>query len=166
MVSLDKSRDPEKLKKVIAAARTVFSRYPSISKEDKEEMLMDVIYKFEVAEKDFALSCYTKLAKDEIWGYFTRKFAKKRTQQWRVEGKTEYLETISLNVEVYGSDDHALELGDLVPTIDNDIPMVEFLADVERYYPKLYILLQRAMNGEELTKNELRRIKKLLKSGV
>lgn len=164
MVGIENSRNPEKLKKIIAAARYVFNGYYGITKEDKEEMLMNIIYKFEVADKEFPVSCYTVLAKKEIWSYFVRKTAKKRMQQATINGKTVYLEEVSLNMRV--GEEEEVELGDLLPKEDGNLALVEYIASIEKDYPDIYILIKRAMNGEELEEKELKSIRNLLKGRI
>lgn len=164
MVALEQSRNPEKLKKVIAAARAVLKGYYGVSKEEKEQMVLNVMYKFEVADKEYPISCYAVLAKKEIDGWLLRKTAKKRMQQRVVDGKVVYIDEISLNVKI--KDDEEMELGDLIPEVDSNISMFEYLEDVKKDYPDIYPLLRRAMNGEELTVKEFRKVRDLLKHRI
>lgn len=160
-IALEESCNKEKLKKVMKAAAYEIGKYFGLTASDKEDIMMMVIYRFEADEGRFPISVYTRHAKNKVVDLIELRTRKKRCVQKVVDGRVVYMEDWSLN-QIVGEDGD-MELGDFIPAKEMDMHMVELMADWERVCPELIPLLQKALDGERLTREEKAKIKKKIK---
>lgn len=158
IVGLAMSCDGVRLKKILNQSMSTMSGYWGLTREDKEDILIDVAYRFEVDKGRFPDSVYQRHCHNKIVGFLGKKTAKKRMAQKEVDGKAVYIPDISLNAPV--GDDGKSEKGDFIPAEDSNIPVVEYLADMEIEFPHLAPLFRKALNGIVLSKDEKKYIKK------
>lgn len=161
MIDITGSCNPEKLRKVLMASRVVLRSFTGLTKEDKEEILVDVCYRFEVDKAKFPISVYMKHCRNKVIGFLGKKTAKKRMLQKVVDGKVVYYETLSLNAKV-SDDDEDKEFGELVSAKDNSFLEVELLADIESKAPEYVPLVKAVLSGEKLTAPQKKALKKLM----
>lgn len=152
MIRIEESCDPKKLKKVLIASRAVLKMFYGLSSGDKEDILMDVCYRFEADKAKFPVSVYASHCRNKIIGFLGKKTAKKRMNQSIKDGKITYYEDLSLNALVGEEDD--TELGSLIPSREDPYAEAELLMDVEMKAPKLLPLVKAALRGERLTKKQ------------
>ena len=165
MVGIKNSCDPEKLRKVLAASRATLKGFYGLTAEDREEILMEVVYRFEVDKGRFPVTVYAWHCKNKIVGFLGKKTAQKRMAQKKVDGNIVYLQDISLNTKV--GEDEDMEFGDFIP-VDSDysIEEVELMADIERETPDLAPLVRKVLQGETITKQEKKKLREGLPTGI
>lgn len=160
MFQITGSCDEKKLRKVIVQSRYTLSQYTGLTAEDKEEIIMDVIYRFEADKARFPISVYVRHCKNKIIGFLGKKTAKKRMLQKVVDGKVVYIENVSLST--FTTEDESATLEDIVPDRDNSsLKKVELLADIERKVPELLPLVTRILEGDKITPEERKLLKPL-----
>lgn len=163
MIQTYGSCDESKLKKVLIASRAVMKGFYGLTKEDKEDILLDVAYRFEVDKAKFPTSVYALYCRNKVIGFLCRKTAKKRMFQTVKDGKVTYYENISLSTLV--GEDADVELEKLIPAKEERYSEVDFLVDIERKAPELYSVAKAALNGERISKKEKEMLKKVIKRG-
>lgn len=163
LVGLSTSCNEEKLDAVIKASKMTLNGYWGLTREDKEDILLDVMYRFEADKGRFPVSVYVRHCKNKVIGFLGKKTAKKRMQQKVVDGRTVYIEPLSLNRAV--GEENDTELGDIIPLQDRSIEEVEFLVDLELRFPEIAHLLKKVLVGEDLTKEEKKYIKSCISKG-
>lgn len=161
MVGIQTSCNPDRLRKVLAKSRAVMKGFYGLSPEDKEDILIDVMYRFEVDQGRFPDTVYERHCKNKIIGFLGKKTAKKRMAQQKVNGVTVYLQDVSLNMKIGEEED--MELQDVIASdTDYSIQESELLSDIERKTPELIPSVKRVLQGEKLTKKE----KRVLQEGL
>ena len=160
MIQIEGSCNPQKLKKVLIASRAVLKTFYGLTEGDKEDILMDVCYRFEVDKARFPVSVYATHCRNKIIGFLGKKTAKKRMNQSIRDGKVTYYEDISLNAMV--GEDGDVERESLIPTKENPYSEVEFLMDVERKAPELLPLVKSALRGDPIKKKERELLKSII----
>ena len=158
MIGIRNSCDPERLRKVLVASRSVMKGFYGLTPEDKEDILIDVMYRFEVDKGRFPVSVYARHCRNKVIGFLGKKTAQKRMAQKKVDGVTVYFQDVSLNARI-GEEEDA-EFGDFIP-VDSDfsIDEVELMADIERKTPDLAPLVRRVLQGDTITRQEKRKLR-------
>lgn len=164
LVGLTTSCDYEKLKKVIVASRLTMTGFYGLTAEDKEDILVDVMYRFELDKAKFPVSVYARYCRNKIIGYLARKTAKKRMNQVLVNGKVVYIQDISLDARM--DDESDAEIIDFIPTEDDRLRLVEFRLDIEQTYPKLLPYVDKVLEGDKLTRWDKKAVRKILEEGM
>lgn len=159
MIGIELSCNPEKLKKTLAQCRVAMKGYYGLSKEDKEEVLVSVAYRFEVDAGKFSISTYVRHCKNKVIDIFQNRTAKKRRAQAVIDGKTVYFDDISLNLKVGEEED--MEYGDFIPKEDMSLREVEIIADIERKAPEFSPLVKKVLMGLKLEADEKQMLRKL-----
>lgn len=152
MVGIALSCDPEKLRKVLVASRAVMSRFYGLTREDKEEIEMQVVYRFEMDKARFPVTVYARHCRNKIIGFLSNKTAQKRMLSQMVNGKRVYIQDVSLNMTIEDDDD--TELLSIIPDKESDYTEVELLLVIEQKAPELVPLAKRVLSGDTLTKEE------------
>lgn len=165
MVGINQSCDPERLKKVLVRSRIQMRGYYGLTEEDKEDILIDMMYRFEVDKGRFPLSVYDRHCHNKIVGFLAKKTAQKRMAQKVVNGTRVYFSDISLSMTL-GEDEDGATIESLIPVEESSFETVELLADVERLAPDLAPLVRRALDGDRLTQKERKMLKNRLSSEV
>lgn len=160
MIRIDGSCNPQKLQKVLVASRAVLKTFYGLTDSDKEDILMDVCYRFEVDKARFPVSVYASHCRNKIIGFLGKKTAKKRMNQSIKDGKVTYYEDISLSAMV--GEDEDMELESLVPSKENPYAETELLMDVERKAPKLLPIVKAALGGDRLNKKQRELLKSII----
>lgn len=163
MVGICTSCNPDKLRKSIAAGRLAMTPFYSLSKEDKEEMLMIMMLYFEKTQAKYPVSTYALYCRNLCAGYVGDLHRQKRMAQKKVDGKVVYFPDKRLDATIENDDGDSMTLSDIIPFIDQEFVRVELLADVERDAPFLYPLFKKVIEGEKLTYYEKTKLKKFLK---
>lgn len=153
MVGLSQSCDPIRLKKVLARARIQMRGYYGLTEQDKEDILIDMMYRFEVDKGRFPLSVYDRHCHNKIVGFLSKKTAQKRMAQKVIDGVRVYFSDVSLNMKL-GDEDSDGTLEDFIPVEEGSFAEVEFLVDLERLAPELVPLAKRALAGDSLSGKE------------
>lgn len=158
MVGIESSCNPKKLKKVIWSSKMTMSGYYGLTPEDKEEILLEVMYRFELDGGKFPYTLYgVRYCRNKIQDLVVHKHALKRCNQKKFpNGKKLYFYDLSLNMSMDGRDGQEDEmlLEDTIEDTKSSLFEVEFLADVERSAPELLPLARRALAGERLNSKE------------
>lgn len=161
MVAMAMSCDPQKLEKVMAVSRLVMKGFYGLTEEDKEEIMLDVWYRFEMDQAKFPVAVYARHCKNKVIGFLGKKTAQKRMAQKIVNGTRVYFEDVSLNLIV--GDEQDTEFGDMIAADDSEIAEVELLAEVEMRAPELVPLIKRVLQGDALSREEKSLLRKKLK---
>lgn len=159
------SCDPEKLQRVIVASTLVFKRFYStykFTKEDQEDILLEVAYRFEQDKSKFPASVYVRHCENKVIDFIKKARRQKRTVQKVVDGKTVYYETLSMNTLLDPQDKDSVELGNSLPQKDANYSIIEILADVEAKSPELVPLVKAVLQGETLTIQQKRLLRKVI----
>lgn len=164
LVGLTTSCDYEKLKKVLVTSRLIMAGFYGLTEEDKEDILIDVMYRFEVDKARFPVSVYARHCRNKIIGFLGKKTAKKRMNQILVDGKIVYIQDISLDAKM--DDESNAEMIDLIPTEDDRLKLVEFRLDIEQTYPKLLPYVDKVLQGDALTRVDKKEVKRIFKEGM
>lgn len=160
MVGLSTSCDRAKLEQVMISSYLVMRGYYGLTREDKEDIMLDVMYRFEADKGRFPVTVYARHCKNKIVGFLGKKTAKKRMTRKVVNGKTIFIEDERLNRKI--GEEQDMEYGDTIPVEDGGFQEVELLADMERKAPDLVPLLKKVLHGQGLSIEEKRLIKKVL----
>lgn len=152
MVGIETSCDPTRLQKVIAVSRVVMKGFYGLTPEDREDILMDVMYRFEVDEGKYPVSVYASFCRNKVIGFLGKKTAQKRCASTVVDGNRVFLEDVSLDLTLGEEDDVAF--GDLLPTTDDGFARSELLTQVEMSAPDLRPLVERVLQGDKLSRTE------------
>lgn len=164
MLDIKDSCDPEKLQRVVVASNLVFKRFYNSYKfttQDTEDILMEVVYRFEVDRAKYPACVYVKYCQNKILDFIKGMRRQKRTVQKVIDGKTVYYETLSMNT-LLDTDEKKVELGDSIASKNDDYSIVEILADVERKSPEMVPLIKAVLNGEPLTIQQKRALRKVI----
>lgn len=161
MIRTEGSCNEEKLKKVIIASRAVIKSFYGLSQGDKEDILMDVVYRFEADNARFPVSVYARHCRNKVIGFLGKKTAKKRMNQSIKDGKITYYEDLSLN-EMIG-EDRDVERESIIPSKDNSYAEVEIIASVEKEAPDLVPFVEAALRGERLTRQQRVLLKEIIR---
>lgn len=162
MVALEMSCNPEKLRRVMSASRQVLKGFHGLTAEDKEDILLDVLYRFEVDRAKFPVSVYARHCYNKVVGFLGKKTAKKRMAQKEIDGQRVYFMDISLDKTIGEEEDSTV--ADTIPYEDQDFKKAELLVDVERNAPQLYPLFIKAIEGQKLTYYEKTKIRSFINS--
>lgn len=165
MVGIEQSCDPERLKKVLVRARIQMRGYYGLTEEDKEDILVDMMYRFEVDKGRFPLSVYDRHCHNKIVGFLAKKTAQKRMAQKVVDGTRVFFPDVSLNIKI-GDEDSDDTLENFIPAEEDSFAEVELLSDVERLTPDLVPLVRRVLSGDVLTSAERKALRQRLSTGV
>ena len=152
MIGIENSCDPKKLGKVIIASRNEMRAFYGLAASDKEEILWDVIWKFEVEKGKYPVSVYARYCRNKVISRLTYMTAQKRKNSKVVDGVRVYFDDISLNIKV--GDEEDMEYGDFIPTKDRGISELELIASIELKTPELVAAVQRVLGGGTLTRKE------------
>lgn len=161
MIRTEGSCNQEKLKKVLIAGRAVIKRFYGISGADKEDILLQVAYQFEMDEARFPVSVYAKFCRNRVISFLGKKTAKKRMNQSIKDGKIIYYEDLSLNAMV--GEDENVELESVVPSKENQYSAIEIIASVEKEAPELVPFVKAALRGEKLTRKQKLLLKEIIR---
>lgn len=161
MVAIEQSCNPEKLQKVMAVSHLVMKGFYGLSAEDKEDIMLDVWYRFEMDQARFPVTVYARHCRNKIIGFLGKKTAQKRMAQKIVNGTRVLLEDVSLNL-VVGEEGDA-ELGDMIADESDMLLEAELMAGVELRTPELAPLVKKVIEGERLTRAEKALLKKKIK---
>lgn len=150
MVGILSSRNPDKLQRVINASKIILHRYTDLTKEDKEDILLEVMMRFERDDDRYPVVVYVNYCRNKIcdWYRFTR--SKKRMLRKAVGNGTLYIKDLYL-YQVMGED---MELKDVLPVEDKAISECDLYTSLEQSYPTLYKTLCKVMDGKVLTRKE------------
>lgn len=160
MVGLSTSCDQNRLKKIMSLAYLVMSAFYGLTREDKEDIMLDVMYRFEVDKGRFPDSVYARHCRNKVIGFLDKKTAQKRMARKIIDGKIVYIPDVSLNKKV-GKEKDA-EYGSLIPAKDTKMEELEFLTDMERRAPSLVPLFKKVLDGQALTTQEKKHIKSII----
>ena len=160
MIAIEYSCDPEKLRKVLIISKAVMKGFYGLSKEDKEDILIEVIAQFEKDGARFPASVYGRYCRNKVLGFLAMRTAKKRMAQSVVGGKVVYWHDISLSMAV--GDEEDMEFANLLPQEDYGIAEVEVLAMIEKKAPDMLEAVKGVLRGEKLTRQERARLKKVI----
>lgn len=160
MVGIQMSCDPEKLKKVLVTSRLVMRGFYGLTEQDKEDILLDVWYRFEVDRARFPVAVYAKHCRNKVIGFLGKKTAQKRMASKIIDGVRIYLEDISLSTRVGEDDD--MELADFIPADNSAFLEAELLADIERVSPDIVPAVRTLLHGGQLDRQDRRRLRSIL----
>lgn len=164
MVGLSTSCDPEKLKKILLVSKLTMKAYYGLSREDREEILVDVMYRFEVDKGKFPLSVYIRHCHNKIIGFLGKKTAQKRMARRVIDGKVSFIDDVSLSMEIGSEGGKTLE--DIIPSRSDELLEVELLAAVEQSTPDLVPIVKKVLDGYRLTISEKRKLKNKITTGI
>lgn len=157
MIALNLSCDPDKLKQVVRACKVTMKGFYGLTNEDKEEILLEVIWQFEKDAGKYPATVYGRYCVNKVLQYIEHNTAKKRKAQTTMDGTVVYIDDVSLNMLVQDGEDMTLE--DVIPYHPKEFEEAEFYADVEKNCPDLLPIIKRVLEGEVLTRNERSRLK-------
>lgn len=157
LVGLCESCDTQKLQKVIAISRLMFGKFYGLTAEDKEDILVDVMYRFEADKAKFPVSVYGRHCHNKIVGFLGKKTAQKRMQSKVVDGKRIYIEDLSLHQKL--KEDSDTELQDTIAVEDPALAEIEFMSEVESIFPDIADIVRGILHGRDLTRWEKNRLK-------
>lgn len=160
-VQLELSCNRPKLEKALNASRAEFKNFYGITDGEKEEILFDVMYRFEMDKGKFPVSVYKSHCRNKIIGFLGKKTAQKRMASQVVEGKRVFIHDISLSTLV--GEDSDTEFGDTLEADNTALLEAELLSDIERINPELLPLVKDVLGGKRLTKAEREYLKQYIK---
>lgn len=161
MVGFATSCDPQRLQKVIAVSKVVMRGFYGLTPQDKEDILIDVMYRFEVDQGRFPISVYARHCRNKVIGFLGQKTAQKRMASKIVDGTRVFFNDVSLNTVI--GEDEDMEYGDFLAVQDDSLARAELEAQIEMTAPELLPLVQKVMEGDKLTRKERTLLQKALK---
>lgn len=164
MIAMQLSCNPEKLRQVIRACKVTMKGFYGLTAQDREDILLEVVWKFEKDEGKFPATVYGRYCVNKVLQFIEHKTAKKRMTQTEVNGETIYIEDVSLSLTT--DEDEKLTVADTIACESQELEEVEFFADVERADPSLLPIIKRVLAGAVLTRNERNRLKTRLLNKV
>lgn len=158
---IDTSCNPVMLKEVIKAGMGYMKRFWGLTPEDKEDLMLQVIYLFEIQKAKYPVQVYVRALHNKVYDHFVKTTAQKRMASAVVNGKRVYYKDLSLEEAVLGEEED-LCLMDTIPMSDSMLNVVELRTMVESSAPELLSILDKALLGQRLNKKERRLLSNII----
>lgn len=155
MVGIQSSCNPFKLQQVIDMCKRTLNGFYKLTREDKEEVILEVMLRFEEDGGIYSVTTYGyNYCKNKAMDLVRANTSIKRKAQIRVGDETVFIPDISLNAED-GVD---------IAIYDSNYLKSEWLMLVEQLAPELSPILQRALDGEKITYRQRQKLKNILRN--
>lgn len=166
MVGLATSCNPDKLSKVISECYRTMSLFHHITAEDKEDIVLMVMDRFErTAGRNHVLFYGRTYCRNKVVQLLRYRTAKKRMAQDEIDGKSQYKTDLSIYELVGRSEsDKDIEAVELLLSEDCSFQVSEWVASVERVAPELLPVLFKALQGDRLTIKERKGLESVIKT--